>query len=327
MAEDTALRWLGGIPLFDPRGGATVIEPPGSGPGWWAGAPSALFDGDTKRYYLYYRLRKPREFGRGGECRVAASEDGVHFETIWSAQKDSFGSQSIERSSLVKTPEGAWRLYISFVDPADDRWRIDVMEAASPDAFDPASRQKILTAADIGGEGVKDPIVYLLGGLYTMVVSYAPGAAAVSTTDRERMHATADVYNTGVVKSHTGLAVSADGLSFRWVGDILSPPDEGWDRYCTRISTLVYTPPVWMALYDGSASVEGNYEERAGMAVSLDLRHFERITPAGPALTSPHASGSVRYVEALRLDGEILYYYEFTRPDGSHELRCSRVAA
>lgn len=325
MVEDTALRRLGGIPLFDPSKGTTVIEPPGSGPGWWAGAPSALFDRDSGRYYLYYRLRKPREFGRGGECRVAASDDGVRFETIWSAAKDAFGSPSIERSSLVKTPEGTWRLYVSFVDPADDRWRIDVMEASAPDAFDPARRRKVLTAADIGGEGVKDPIVYQLGGLYAMVVSYAPGAAAASADDRQRMHATADIYNTGIVKSHTGLAVSADGLSFRWVGDILSPPDEGWDRYCARISTLVYTPPVWMALYDGSGSVEENYEERAAVAVGTDLRSFERISTAGPTLTSPHASGSVRYVEALRLDGEILYYYEFARPDGSHELRCSRV--
>lgn len=325
MKTDAALRWLGGMPLFRPEEGTTVIEPLGEGAGWWAGAPSAVYDAETRTYYLYYRLRRPRALGRGGECRVAASTDGVHFETIWSARKEDLGTESMERAALVKTPEGAWRLYLSYVDPEDSRWRIDLLEADTPAGFDPARRQKILTAADIGGEGVKDPIVFVLGGLYAMVVSYAPGAVGAAPADRERMHATADVYNTGVVKSHTGLATSADGVSFRWEGDILSPPDAGWDGYCTRISTLVYTPPVWSAFYDGSASVEENYEERAGVAVGLDLRHFERLTPAGPALTSPNASGSVRYVDAVRLPGEVLFYYEFARPDGSHELRCSRA--
>ena len=321
MTTDAALRWLGGAPLFDPEQGTTVIDPPGSGAGWWVGAPSALFDAGSGRYYLYYRVRKPRAFGRGGECRIAAGTDGVHFETIWSAGKDAFDSPSIERGCLLKTPEGKWRLYLSFVDPADNRWRIDLLEADTPDAFDPAGRRRVLTAADVGGEGVKDPIVFLLGGLYVMVVSYAPGAG--QPVAAEQMHGTADVYNTGVVKSHTGLAVSADGVSFRWEGDILTPPDAGWDSYCTRISTLLYTPPVWTALYDGSASVEGNYEERAGLAVSLDLRRFERLSMEGPAFTSPHASGSVRYVESLRLPDHVRYYYEYARPDGSHELRTS----
>lgn len=325
MKANAALRWLGGCPLFDPLKGRTVIEPPGEGPGWWAGAPSALFDSESGKYYLYYRLRKPRELGRGIECRIAVSYDGFHFETIWSAKKEEFDTPSMERACLLKAPTGRWFLYISFVDPADNRWRIDGIEADSPDSFDPAHRWKVLTAADIGGEGVKDPVVYVLGGLYWMIVSYAPSPRAASPEERTRMHATADVYNTGIVKSHTGLALSTEGRSFRWEGDLLSPPKTGWDAYCTRISTLLYAPPVWVALYDGSASVEENYEERAGLAISLDLRHFERITLSGPAITSPYASGSVRYVESVRLPDEIVYYYEFARPDGAHELRCSRV--
>ncbi len=325
MLSDPPHRWYGGTALFEPRQGVPVIAAPGSGAGWWAGAPSALFDADSGTYYLYYRVRKPRALGRGGECRIAGGTDGVHFETLWSATKDAFGSPSIERGCLVKTPEGRWRLYLSFVDPEDDRWRIDLLEADIPNTFDPADRRKVLTAGDVGAEGVKDPVVFLFGGLYYMLVSYAPGAGMAA--DREQMHGTADVYNTGIVKSHTGLALSPDGVAFQWAGDLLTPPAQGWDSYCTRISTLLYTPPVWMALYDGSASVEENYEERAGLAVSLDLRRFHRVTPTGPALTSPHASGSVRYVEALAVPGATLFYYEFALPDGSHELRCSRVPA
>ena len=52
----------------------------------------------------------------------------------------------MERASLFKSPEGIWRLYVSYVDPADSRWRIDVMEANSPSGFDPARRRKVLTA-------------------------------------------------------------------------------------------------------------------------------------------------------------------------------------
>lgn len=325
MSSRLGLRWLGGAPLFDPEQGSTVIASPGSGAGWWVGAPSAVFDPETGKYYLYYRVRKPRALGRGGECRIAAGSDGVHFDTVWSATKDALGTPSIERGCLLKCPDGRWRLYLSFVDPADNRWRIDVLEADAPDAFNPAQRRLVFTAADIDAEGVKDPVVYLLGGLYVMIASYAPSPKASAADTAAAMHATADVYNTGIVKSHTGLAFSNDGVNFRWEGDLLSPPESGWDQYCTRISSLVYAPPVWTALYDGSASVAENYEERTGIAVSLDLRRFERVTPAGPAITSPHASGCVRYVEALRLDDAVLYYYEYALPDGSHELRCSRV--
>jgi hypothetical protein len=39
---------------------------------------------------------------------------------------------------------------------------------------------------------------------------------------------------------------------------------------------------------------------------------------------SPHATGSLRYLDALDLR-ERLLYYEYARPDGSHELRLSRL--
>ena len=81
---------------------------------------------------------------------MARSEDGKHFETIWSASKHEFGnSPSVEKSSLVRDADGRLLLFVSFVDSADNRWRIDVLEADSPAQFDPASRRPVLTAADI----------------------------------------------------------------------------------------------------------------------------------------------------------------------------------
>ncbi len=81
-ATSSATRWFGALPLFDPRKGITVLEPPGAGKGWWVGAPSAIYEAQARKFYLYYRVRKPREFGRGGECRIASSDDGVRFRWL-----------------------------------------------------------------------------------------------------------------------------------------------------------------------------------------------------------------------------------------------------
>jgi hypothetical protein len=324
-SEAAAARgWLGMLPLFDPSEGITVREPMDSGAGWWAGAPSATFDSADETFYIYYRLRKPRELGRGTDCRIAASRDGISFEDIWAATRDDFDSPSVERSSLIHCPDGLWRLYISYVDPSDGRWRTDLMEAPSPGEFDVATRTKVFVPDEIDAEGVKDPVVLILGGLYYMLLSYAPRPRRAASQDD--MHGTADVFNTGVTKSSTGLATSVDGRRFDWQGDIFAPRDAGWDSYCTRISTGVYVPPMWTFLYDGSSGVEGNYEERCGIAVSSDLKIFHRLSVDEPVLTSPHASGSLRYVDAVRMADRIHYYYEYARPDGSHELRVNIVS-
>ena len=315
-------RDFGALPLFDPARGATVVAPPGSGPGWWAGAPSACWTGE--HYYLVYRLRRPQP-ERGGETRIAVSSDGLQFDTIWTARKDDFDSPSIERSALVALADGAWRLYISYVDGADDRWRIDLLEAASPDAFAPAARVPVLTAADIGAEGVKDPWICRLGGEWQMIVSYAP-TPTQPALDHARLHGTKDVYNTGLTRSLTGLATSVDGLHWDWQGSIFEPQADGWDAYAARLNSVVWRPPVWIGFYDGSASVEENYEERCGAAYSFDLRRWRRVSPAGPLIGAARPGpGSVRYVEAVQGTGWVRYYYEWTRPDGAHELRTSLV--
>lgn len=325
MKHPEARKWLGVAPLFDPGKGKTVIEPLGKGQGYWAGAPSVLYDEDAKRFYLYYRLRKPRPI-RGGIVEIGESRDGVKFKTIWRCTRNQLRSDSIEKSALFKTPEGKYRLYISYVDPADSRWRIDLMEADSPAGFNPAKRGKVLTAADVGLEAVKDPAVYLIGGMYVMIVSIARVPKRAGKGAKQAMHATADCYNTGLIKSATGLATSADGVTFEWQGEVFSPTEDGWDSYCARISSVLYLPPVFTGFYDGSRSEKENYEERVGLAVSSDLRRFDRVTTDGPLFAWPQGSGSVRYLDAFALDGRIYYYYEIARRDGSHELRLSAVA-
>lgn len=314
-------RDFGALSRFDPEQGQTVIEPLGSGPGWWAGAPSAYWNGE--RFYLSYRLRRPQP-ERGGETRIAVSDDGVRFATIWTGTKVQFDTPSIERSALLRTDDGHWRLYVSYVDGADGRWRIDLLEADAPDAFNPAERVPILTAADIGAEGVKDPWVCRLGGEWQMIASYAPTPTA--SVAHDQLHGTRDVYNTGLSKSLTGLATSADGRHWQWQGPILEPRETGWDAYAARLNTVVWRAPLFVGFYDGSASVAENYEERCGMAYSFDLRHWQRVSATGPVVGAAQPGpGGVRYVEAVQGPHWIRYYYEWTRPDGAHELRTSLV--
>ncbi|MAG34948.1 MAG: hypothetical protein CL878_01655 [Dehalococcoidia bacterium] len=314
----------GYLPLFDPAAGETILEPTGTSTGYWVGAPCITYDPAQRRYLLSYRVRVPRELGRGIETRIAASHDGRAFETIWSARKEAFGSASVERFALVRRPDGSgWLLFPSYVDGADDRWRIDVIEAERPEAFDVRTRRQVFTAADVGVEGVKDPVVVLVGRQYHMLISYATRPAG--TFAREELHGTADIYNTGKTTSSTGLATSTDGRHWQWQGEVFAPRagTDAWDAYAARVGCIVSTPPVFTAFYDGSASVAENYEERTGLAQSWDLRRYERLTPDDPALVSPHASGSLRYLDAITVGRAVWFYYEYARPDGSHELRCS----
>ncbi len=312
--------------LFDPQDGITIREPLAAGPGYWAGAPTVQYDPVNERFYLFYRLRQPRPI-RGGECRIAESKDGIEFEDIWSAKSADFESSSIEKCSVFRGLDGRFRLYASYVDGETGKWRVDVLEADGPAGLKPASRQKVFVADDLDAEGVKDPYVFVFNGVYVMLLSYAPHPR--QATDEETMHSTGDVYNTGVTTSETGLAISRDGVHFEWQGNVFRP-GTGWDAYCARIGSVLCCsgdfPVYWAGFYDGSASVEENYEEQAGLAISWDLRRFVTLTPFGPWTTSGGGSGSVRYVDALELGHAIHYYYEFARADGSHELRLSVVS-
>ncbi len=304
---------------FDPEAGTTVFAPPGTGNGWWVGAPSGYWDGSS--FYLGFRTRRPQP-ERGGLFQIARSDDGERFEVIASIRKEDLGTSSIERGALLRTDDGRWRLYLSFVDPADGRWRIDLLEADAPERLDARQRTLILTAADIEGEGIKDPWICRVGSTWHMIVSYAPTPEGVAA---EAMHGTRDIYNTGTSKSLSGLATSEDGLAWTWHGPIFEPSTSGWDAYAARINTVFRQDGRFVALYDGSRDVSENYEERCGIAVSNDLRTWQRVSVEGPAVGPDGGPGSVRYAEAVQGPGWVRFYYEYTRPDGSHELRTIRV--
>jgi len=92
-----------------------------------------------------------------------------------------------------------------------------------------------------------------------------------------QLHGSGDALSTGAVKSETGLATSADGLRWTWEGKVLAAATKGWDRFTARLTTAFRSGEGWAGLYDGSADVGQNYEERCGLAQSSDLRRWDRI--------------------------------------------------
>lgn len=299
-----------------------MAEPVGFENGYWAGAPGVFHDPTDDAWYLTYRIRRPRGVHpeRGGETRIARSTDlSQGFTDIWSVTKDKLDTASIERSALQRAADGSWRWFTSYVDPADGRWCTTVTKADSPDAFEVSQRQVIFTAGDLGLEGVKDPWITRRGETWWMLLSVA---LPVEKTSAES-HGTLDIYNTGECLSATGLATSRDLDHWEWQGLILKPDGLGpWDGYCRRMNSFLDLGEQGiLGFYDGSAGHHENYEERTGLAVSKDGKTWEGLTPEGPCLTSPHTTGSLRYIDAQIVGGKWHVFFEFARPDGAHDLR------
>lgn len=225
----------------------------------------------------------------------------------------------MERACLVAVG-GGLRLYVSFVDPADGRWRIDVLEADRAERLDARARRSALAAATAGVESVKDPVVIRDGGRWLMFASFGSRELRATPGVDGALHASGDALSTGQLLSCTGLATSPDGLEWTWEGPVLVPPRSGWDGFETRISTVLPRGDRWLALYDGIPSLAENYEERTGIATSSDLRTWTRETAAGPALRSAHGSGSLRYACIVPFAGRMLAYFEAARADGAHDL-------
>lgn len=356
--ERESLKSRLGTRLFEPSKGRVVVEPDGEGSGYWVGACSAVFDPVERAFYLYYRRRGPRP-ERGNRCFIIKgtqkqpnSDDlegllnSWSWIPVWQASKEDIEPEcpSMEKAALVRLNKGSWRLYLSYVDPSDQRWRIDGIEAEHPSKFSvsKSSRFELFTAASTSTEGVKDPeVVGLPDGRLRMYITYVP-IPPNAEQQRQEMHGTGDVLNTGLSKALTSFAESKDssGKSFVWNSTSLEPQQgntEAWDAYCTRITTVWNTTwkttdgkeeQVVAALYDGVRTVEGNYEEKSALALSHDGgKTFERLSTLGPLLvSSEQPNGSLRYVSNVLVDDRYRYwFYEAANSTGAHEIRLAIV--
>ena len=292
------------LPLPRWEDATVVVEPPGEEPGAWAGAPSSIVaDGEV---YLAYRLRLPIGEGRGISNVVARSADGLYFTVVAEVGKDAFGAESLERPALVRTPEGRWRLYVSAATPGTKHWRVDLLEADSPEGLATATPRTVLAGDET--VGVKDPVVHHDEHGWHLWASVHP---LESWDDADRMT--------------TEYATSPDGVHWTWRGTALAGRPGEWDARGVRVSSVVVEGDTIVAAYDGRATAGENWEERTGTAhgVRLPDGSFGELTAEdGEPLGSPHAPNGLRYLSMVTMpDGRQRIYYEATRPDGAHDLR------
>lgn len=305
------------FPMFDLEESTVIREPEVNKPGYWVGAPSVTeLGGDI---YLTYRIRRPKGEGRGVINRIARSKDGINFQDVFEINKKMLGNTpSIERSCLVRTDLN-FRLYFSYVNPENNMWQIDYVEAESLEELDISSRKKVLDGNMIRASGVKDPWIIRVGDYFLMYVSYAP----LPNKNEPGLHATADAFATGLTTSQSALLISKDGINFSWSGEVIGLGNS-WDSSTTRISSIAKINGGYVAFYDGASTIEENYEEKCGIAFGTDLKTFNRISISEPYIQS-QSGNSVRYVDTIRLGNSFLFYFEMTRDDGSHELRVAKV--
>jgi len=302
---------------FDPASATVVREPPGTGYGFWAGGHKVSWDADSATFVLFYRLRSPVEQGRGGVARVAVGTDGVHFDDVWEVTKAQLVANSIEVGHCVRHDAGEWRLYLSyeFAGGPIPFWRVDVLRGDSPGSLDTQGRRTVLMPYDYGLRTLKDPWAVRTpeGGYRVYAVSEAHARPQVdgAVTRARPLDATV-------------LAESDDGLVFPTVRRVYEPPGDGsWHGNRGRVNCLFRYGEGWAGTFDGGRTNYDNFEEWCGLVHSPDGLRIEREETDGPWVRSPH--GCVRYVWGLRVRQRLLWYFEHTREDGSHDLRVAEV--
>lgn len=313
MSDITALPdWL---ERFDPAEGRVIRTPPGTGYGYWAGGHKISHDPASGTFALFYRERTPLEHGRGGECAVALSRDGIEFEDVWRATKAQFNSSSIEVGHCVRHDDSEWRLYVSYEVAGTAVWRIDVLRAPEPAAFSAQERRTVANPTDFGLPWIKDPFIRRdAAGRYLMYAA-APARSGVMV-DGSRIHAAPR--DAGV------LAESDDGLYFPTIQYVFEPPgDDTWQGRRCRLNSVLPWGSGYLAWYDAGRTTYDDYEEWCGLAVSDDGKAFTRISEAGPWTRSPY--GCVRYLDAVRVADTVYLYYEYTREDHAHDLRVAAI--
>jgi hypothetical protein len=283
---------------------ADIVASPGERqPGSWAGGPSAVWA--NGQVYLAYRLRRPIGQGRGFRNVVAVSPDGVAFREIAHVERDRFGAESLERPALVVTPDGRWRLYVSCATQGTKHWRVDLLEADSPEGL--ATAVPITVLPGSAEFGVKDPVIVHDGGRWHLWASVHP---LERWDDADRMT--------------TEYATSHDGVSWTWHGTALAGRPGEWDARGVRVSSVLIDDSTITATYDGRATAAENWEEATGVATATrgaDGRFGSLTAVAGPPLRSRSSLGGLRYLCAVRLpDARLRVYYEVTCEDGAHEL-------
>jgi hypothetical protein len=271
-----------------------AVPAPGRGHGFWAGSPSATFDGEGG-VVLAYRVRTGIGPEGGAQTIVARSDDGETFATVAMLDKSRFDAMSMERPAIVRLDDGRWRLYVCPATKNSKHWWIDVLEADDPEKFEDADARTVFPGDDL--TAVKDPIVQRVDGGWQAWICCHP----LDEPDEED-------------RMTSAYATSDDGIEWRWHGTVLAPRPGAWDARGARLTAVLADG---RAAYDGRATKEENWFERTGLARRVEGR-FEAL--------GDEPVYDARYLDVLPLpEGGYRIYYEARLPDGSHELRTELV--
>jgi hypothetical protein len=273
-----ASRGEGQLSDFPLPGGAravVAVAAPGAGPGFWAGAPSAVLDGDGT-FLLAYRVRNGHD--GNDETVLARSEDGERFETLLTLDESRFGAMAVERPALARTDEG-WRLYVCCATPNSKHWWIGALDAPDLEGLGSVEARVVFPGDE--EVGVKDPLVRRVddGGWEAWICCHP-----LDVPDEED-------------RMTTGFATSADGLDWDWHGTVLAGRAGTWDARGARVTTVLGNGRM---AYDGRATKEENWFEKTGLTENrdepvADVRYLEVL---------PLPGGGCRIYYEARLEDE-----------------------
>lgn len=301
MPATAALTCAHFLAALDWAAGKTVLEPADRVPGSWVGAPSAVADGST--LHLAYRLRRPVGEGRG-YANIVADWTAAGPTTQAVIRRDQHAADSLERPCLIRTDTG-WRLYISCATPGTRHWRVDVL--AAPTIAELPEAPPVTVLPGDASVAVKDPVIRVDGDGWHLWASCHPLDDPAAT---DRMT--------------TEYATSPDGVDWTWRGTALTG-SPGWDARGVRFADVLRLGDGYLALYDGRANEQENWEERTGAAVA-DSPAGPWRKVEGPVFVSPTGTGGLRYLSAVDDTGGVRLFYESARADGSHELRTQLIS-
>ena len=332
--------------LVDDSAASVVREPAANAPGFWFGSGGIARDAHGT-YYICGRYRDAGDSRtglaagrRGWKLVVARSSNPLGpFEEIWSAEKPALSTNrgevvSIEGSALLQRDDGSVELYLSsekrrpYPEPVSSAqkpdtgiWDIDVVRAASFDAFDPARLEPLLWSEDPVKLHVKDPSV-----------SVSPSGGTV------------------LIFCHHGFnwSSSSTGMMWRergcdeWSEPSFNVMEHGltWDVAVTRVTSrlplpqvgvLASCPAVSLYFYDGSECVREHpssrpkgysCEELGGAAYGLDqeMPAFVRLSALEPMFVSRCGTGCHRYVNAYADSEGVVAVWQMSNERGAQPL-------
>ena len=301
---------------FNPAEGKTILEPEGKGFGHWIGAAHAYYDKELKKFFLYVRVRNPRpvkgkvtpfDTHRGYKCQILESSNGDDYNVIWKMKKSQINAKSMEGAALTKI-EGKYHLILSFETRGRGaRWNIKRAIADHPSKFDPKSFKNIdWDLPALIGFSIKDPNIFYFEGKYYLSIDFfrfwkKPWGS-------------------------TGLLVSNDGYSYKWLGDIIENPKRcSWTTFMVRITSIIREREHYIGFLDAAKKGVEICEERSGLVAGKSLIKMNIVSCNNPLYHSEYGKGSCRYFFALKYEKETWLFYEYTEKQGEHVLKLYKI--